>query len=132
MWTPLPHTHTSAPAMKETQLSDPHLESTLSPGRFKDSGVKDEDSGSAARCLDGPLILFVSRFHTYLSCGVLLNAVVIGVWRPAVRGSIWNQFDSSKQKRKRRGRRGVNCRPFLSVFSASRPGPSPTNLIIVW
>lgn len=28
---------------------------------------------------------------------------MIGLWRPALTRSIWNPFDSSKQKRRRRG-----------------------------
>lgn len=47
--------------------------------------------------------------------------VAIWLWRLAVRECIWNQFDSSKQKAMRRGRREVNGSPFLSTVS--RHGP---------
>lgn len=41
-----------------------------------------------------------------------------------MRECIWNQFDSSKQKGKRRGRREVNGSPFfLSLSTVSRHGP---------
>lgn len=131
-----PPSPTSARAMKEPQLSDPHLESTLPPSPELGCEAAPDQLLRLWTC--GGSVYWVCIQIPYISssCG-LPSAVVTRLWRLAMTGSIWNQFDSSKQKRKRRGRRGRSaaalCFPCARrAGTASRHGPTPTNLITVW